>query len=130
MALLAIHLSSLATVLKSWFPIYALRVCHHWHICSITLWSTTAVKRCHLACPNISHSWPAHSPPSSQALLGCLDESVIIRAFIQSTFSCSTALQSALYVCSCLRPELGIQQIKGRRKKSGRFIWFTISIQS
>lgn len=93
-------------------------------------------KRCHLACPNTNHSWPsAYSPSSSPVPLGCLDESMIIRAFtpinlfmLHSPASCSTP-QSALSVCACLRPQLGIQQLKGRRKKSCRFIWFTISIQ-
>lgn len=93
-------------------------------------------KRCHLVYPNISHSWPsAHSHPSCEALLGCLDESVIIIAFIpinffmlQGSVSHSTP-QPTLYMCACLRLELGIQQQERRRKKPGRSVWSTISIQ-
>jgi len=93
-------------------------------------------QRCHLVCPNISHSCPsAHSQASCEALRGCLDERVIIVAFIpinffllQGSASCSTP-QLTLYVHACLRFELGIQQQKGRRKKPGRSIWSTISIQ-
>lgn len=47
---------------------------------------------------------------------------------LQGSVSHSTP-QPTLDMCACLRLELGIQQQKGRRKKPGRSVWSTISIQ-
>lgn len=124
-----ICLSSLATVMNSWYPIYAFCACHHWHVSEIQ-WQL--FKRCHLVCPNISHSWPsAHSHPATQpsckAPLGCLDESVIIIAFISINFFHASRLCIPQHITAyavrtdlslrCHRLELGIQQWKRRRKK-------------
>lgn len=81
-------------------------------------------KRCHFISPNISQSWPsAHSHPSCEAPLGCLDENMIIIAFIlisffmlQGSASHSTP-QPTLYVHVCLRLELSIQ-LKREGEKS------------
>lgn len=98
-----ICLSSLATVMNSWYPIYAFCACHHWHV-SETQWQL--FKRCHLVCPNISHSWPsAHSHPATQpsckAPLGCLDESVIIIAFISINFFHASRLCILQHITAC-----------------------------